>query len=106
EDGERRQAGGAVLLVRELEIDRRHARELQQGLPRALLPALRVPPRRIEAGPDRDHRVAISYRSMPELPDVELYVAALTRRVSGQPIERVRVTSPFFVRSFDPPISA
>ena len=43
---------------------------------------------------------------MPELPDVELYLAALRPRVVGQPIERVRVTSPFFVRTFDPPIAA
>jgi formamidopyrimidine-DNA glycosylase len=43
---------------------------------------------------------------MPELPDVELYLTALRPRLVGQPIERVRVASPFFVRTFDPPISA
>jgi formamidopyrimidine-DNA glycosylase len=43
---------------------------------------------------------------MPELPDVELYLAALRPRVQGRPIERVRVASPFFVRSYDPPITA
>jgi formamidopyrimidine-DNA glycosylase len=43
---------------------------------------------------------------MPELPDVELYLAALRPRVIGRPIERVRVASPFFVRTFDPPVSA
>jgi formamidopyrimidine-DNA glycosylase len=43
---------------------------------------------------------------MPELPDIELYLAALRPRVAGRPIERVRVTSPFFVRTFDPPVSA
>ena len=43
---------------------------------------------------------------MPELPDVELYLAALRPRVIEQPIERVRLTSPFFVRSYDPPVSA
>jgi len=42
---------------------------------------------------------------MPELPDVELYVSALRPRVVGQTVERVRVASPFFVRSFDPPIA-
>ena len=40
---------------------------------------------------------------MPELPDVELYLAALRPRIVGQPLERVRVASPFFVRTFDPP---
>ena len=43
---------------------------------------------------------------MPELPDVELYLSALRPRIAGRVIERVRVASPFFVRSYDPPISA
>jgi len=43
---------------------------------------------------------------MPELPDVELYLSALRPRVIGRAIERVRVSSPFLVRTFDPPISA
>jgi formamidopyrimidine-DNA glycosylase len=43
---------------------------------------------------------------VPELPDVELYLSALRPRVIGRPIERVRVASPFFVRTFDPPLSA
>ena len=43
---------------------------------------------------------------MPELPDVELYRRALTARVSGQPIEAVRVGNPFVVRTYDPPVSA
>ncbi len=41
---------------------------------------------------------------MPELPDVEVYVEHLRRRVVGQPLERVRVANPFLVRSFDPPL--
>ena len=43
---------------------------------------------------------------MPELPDVELYLSALRPRIAGRAIERVRVASPFFVRSYDPPIAA
>ena len=43
---------------------------------------------------------------MPELPDVELYLAALRPRVVGRVIERVRVASPFFVRTYDPPVAA
>ena len=43
---------------------------------------------------------------MPELPDVELYLAALRPRVAGRAIERVRVASPFFVRTYDPPVAA
>ena len=43
---------------------------------------------------------------MPELPDIELYRHALAPRIVGQTIERVRLASPFLVRSFDPPVSA
>lgn len=42
---------------------------------------------------------------MPELPDVELYVRALRARVVGQPIVRVRVLSPFVLRTVAPPAS-
>jgi formamidopyrimidine-DNA glycosylase len=41
---------------------------------------------------------------VPELPDVEVYLLHLRRRVVGQVLERVRVASPFLVRSFDPPL--
>jgi formamidopyrimidine-DNA glycosylase len=43
---------------------------------------------------------------VPELPDVEVYVDHLRRRVVGRELESVRVASPFLVRSFDPPIAA
>lgn len=41
---------------------------------------------------------------MPELPDIELYLHALRPRIVGQRLERVRLASPFLVRSFDPPL--
>ena len=41
---------------------------------------------------------------MPELPDIELYLHALKPRIVGQRLERIRLASPFLVRSFDPPI--
>jgi formamidopyrimidine-DNA glycosylase len=41
---------------------------------------------------------------VPELPDVEVYIDHLRRRVVGHRLERVRVASPFLVRSVDPPI--
>ena len=41
---------------------------------------------------------------MPELPDIAAYLEALEPRVSGQPLERVRVTNPFLVRSIAPPL--
>ena len=43
---------------------------------------------------------------MPELPDVELYLWALRPRVVGEPLERVRLASPFLLRSVTPPLSA
>ena len=41
---------------------------------------------------------------MPELPDIELYLHALRPRILNQRLERIRIASPFLVRSFDPPI--
>ncbi|HLK40833.1 MAG TPA: DNA-formamidopyrimidine glycosylase family protein, partial [Polyangiaceae bacterium] len=43
---------------------------------------------------------------MPELPDIELYVEHLRRRIVGKRVEHVRVASPFFVRTYDPPARA
>jgi formamidopyrimidine-DNA glycosylase len=43
---------------------------------------------------------------MPELPDVIVYVEALERRIVGSALERVRVRSPFVLRTFDPPIES
>jgi len=41
---------------------------------------------------------------LPELPDIELYLHALESRIVGQRLDRIRLASPFLVRSFDPPI--
>lgn len=43
---------------------------------------------------------------MPEFPDLELYVEALTKRVQGRSLERVRLGSPFVLRSVEPPLSS
>ena len=43
---------------------------------------------------------------MPEVPDVVIYLEALERFAVGQTLERVRIASPFLLRSWDPPISA
>ena len=43
---------------------------------------------------------------MPELPDVTVYVERLEQRISGSVLERVRLASPFLLRSVDPPIGA
>jgi formamidopyrimidine-DNA glycosylase len=43
---------------------------------------------------------------MPELPDIAAYIGALEPRIIGQPIERIRLASPFLLRSVQPPITA
>jgi formamidopyrimidine-DNA glycosylase len=43
---------------------------------------------------------------VPELPDVTVYVECLARRIAGVELERVRLASPFLLRSVEPPISA
>ena len=41
---------------------------------------------------------------MPELPDITAYLAALESRVLGQPLERIRLASPFLLRTVHPPL--
>ena len=43
---------------------------------------------------------------MPELPDVAVYLEALEARILGQRLERVRLASPFLLRTAVPPIKA
>ena len=43
---------------------------------------------------------------MPELPDVTVYVERLAALLVAQPIDAVRVASPFVVRTYEPPLSA
>lgn len=43
---------------------------------------------------------------MPELPDILVYLEALQSRVVGWRLERVRLASPFLLRTFDPPLAA
>jgi formamidopyrimidine-DNA glycosylase len=43
---------------------------------------------------------------MPELPDITAYVSALDVRIVGQRLERLRMTSPFLLRTVDPPVSS
>jgi len=43
---------------------------------------------------------------VPEIPDLEVYLLHLRRRVVGQPLLRARIASVFVVRTFDPPIRA
>src|SRR3984885_3584026 len=48
----------------------------------------------------------LCFAAMPELPDITVYLEALERRILGQVLLRVRVNSPFLLRTFEPPLSA
>src|SRR5690348_7574728 len=41
---------------------------------------------------------------MPELPDIVVYLEALEPRILGKKVERVRLLSPFLLRTVTPPI--
>src|SRR5918996_6149156 len=41
---------------------------------------------------------------MPELPDVTVYIEALEERVLNKAIKKIRLGSPFVLRSFEPPL--
>ena len=43
---------------------------------------------------------------MPEIPDIEAYLEALRPRIVGDRLRGVRLTSPFLLRSVDPPLAA
>jgi formamidopyrimidine-DNA glycosylase len=43
---------------------------------------------------------------VPELPDIELYLHALAPRIVGRVLERVRLSSPFLLRSVAPPVAS
>jgi formamidopyrimidine-DNA glycosylase len=43
---------------------------------------------------------------MPELPDISAYLTALEARIVGQPIEHIRIASPFLLRSAQPPLAS
>ena len=42
---------------------------------------------------------------MPELPDVAVYIEALEARIAGETLQRIRLASPFLLRSVDPPVN-
>src|SRR5260370_29489597 len=42
---------------------------------------------------------------MPEWPDIAAYLTALEPRIIGEPIEHVRLASPFLLRTVEPPLA-
>ena len=51
-------------------------------------------------------RAACKLIGMPELPDIAAYITALETRVNGQRLERVRLASPFLLRTVQPPLTS
>jgi formamidopyrimidine-DNA glycosylase len=43
---------------------------------------------------------------MPELPDIAAYISALEPRIFAQPIQKIRLASPFLLRTVQPPIAS
>lgn len=43
---------------------------------------------------------------MPELPDITVYIEALQKRIVGQRLQRVRILSPFLLRTVTPAVSS
>jgi formamidopyrimidine-DNA glycosylase len=43
--------------------------------------------------------------NMPELPDIAAYISALEPRILAQPIEQIRLASPFLLRTAQPPLT-
>ena len=43
---------------------------------------------------------------MPELPDIEVYLSSLRPRIQDRELRKVRLASPFLLRSADPPLRA
>src|SRR5579862_822467 len=43
---------------------------------------------------------------VPELPDIAAYITALESRIIGRQLERVRLASPFLLRTVNPPIES
>src|SRR6266700_2146006 len=42
---------------------------------------------------------------MPELPDIVVYIEALEQRILGQTLERIRLASPFLLRTISPALA-
>lgn len=43
---------------------------------------------------------------MPELPDITAYISALEERIVGQALLKIRIGSPFLLRTADPPLAS
>jgi len=56
-------------------------------------------------GEEPQYRLA-DLQLVPELPDIVVYIEALEKRIQGSILERVRIASPFLLRTAVPPLSS
>jgi formamidopyrimidine-DNA glycosylase len=50
--------------------------------------------------------VELGEKNMPELPDIAVYVETLRKRILGAQLKRVRIISPFLLRTVEPPVGS
>jgi formamidopyrimidine-DNA glycosylase len=70
----------------------------------ATIPPLRPPSATVGASRPISALRAIR-SSVPELPDLTVYLEALAPRIGGRVLERIRIASPSLLRSVDPPVA-
>ena len=66
---------------------------------------MRPPRHHLPLNETKDSASSCHLPHMPELPDIVAYIHALEARIVGQPIQKVRLASPFLLRSAEPPIA-
>jgi formamidopyrimidine-DNA glycosylase len=54
----------------------------------------------------RPPRLSGTFKRMPELPDITVYLEALEKRIQGQTLKRVLIKAPFLLRTAIPPLSS
>jgi formamidopyrimidine-DNA glycosylase len=56
--------------------------------------------------PEGTELLGLEEETMPELPEIELYLHALEPRIQGEVLSGARVRSPSLLRTFEPPLSS
>jgi formamidopyrimidine-DNA glycosylase len=52
------------------------------------------------------YHTGLKLEDVPELPDITAYLSALEPRIMGQPLEQVRISSAFLLRTAQPPLAS
>src|ERR1044072_192756 len=86
-----------------------HLGSRHQGISAGRSPAFdtRRHPRALDLSDDEEPQYRLSKLELvPELPDIVVYIEALEKRIQGSILERVRIASPFLLRTAVPPLSS